>query len=351
MWILRFPATDQLFHGKVTDSSIAVTETGATSCHVSITVPQNPPGVASFDLPETSAAVLSAELAIRKEVHDAAIHERLSPDEVKSILKTTRQPQQDVATDQTRNSSKTARDLAYTLLFLLLVGLAVGIPLATQHTSNSSQNGSSSSSAAGSSSGTADNCQAGYGYLDVDTNECYQGSGPNANNSAGNGAVANCPAGYPYYNAGTDKCYTAVPGVGGTSGGSVSVGGGGSGGATSGGPASCGLEVNQTYTNPDGATVHVEQPTNGCYIHITESDSYNDLPSPAPPCSSSLGSPPSTISNIVSWEYSYAEESGATYEAYILELENHTSITISGCHFNSYGMTELNHLTNYNYIG
>ena len=36
---------------------------------------------------------------------------------------------------------------------------------------------------------------------------------------------------------------------------------------------------------------------------------------------------------------------------YSMRLANGSTITVDGCHFLSFGMTELNHLTNYNYIG
>lgn len=151
-------------------------------------------------------------------------------------------------------------------------------------------------------------------------------------------AGVSCPAGDPYYNPTTKRCYS-TPQQPGTSAGS---------GGTS--PAPCGYAVDQTYSD-GGATVHEEEPTSGCYIHITEGGTYDDLPSPGPPCSSSLGQPPTTISNIVYWSYSYEQTDGSTYEVYDIELNDRLTITITGCHFTSYGSTELNHLTNYDYIG
>lgn len=139
----------------------------------------------------------------------------------------------------------------------------------------------------------------------------------------------------------------AQPGSGGGGG---SGAGGAVGGGGGGGPAHCGYSYDQTYSQ-GGATIHEQRPTSGCYIHVTEAETYSDIPSPGPPCSSSLGAPPSTVSNIIDWEYAYQQDYGTTYEVYTLELDDHLTITITGCHFNSYGSTELNHLTSYDYVG
>lgn len=358
LWVVRFPGTEQLFHGLITDDSIKVTKTGPSSCRVAITVPQVVGGQATFHLVETPAEVLSTEFATRKAL-EGANRGQLSKKDTKWVLDATRRFQQDPSKAVATKTSRPNAAAGAVLAFLLVAGLAIGIPIAlTSNNSGISNN---------SSSGTIDNCPAGYGYLDVSTNECYQGSGPDANNAAGNGAVATCPSGYPYFNAGTGKCWTSVPsasGSGGT-GGSIGEGtsgsnGGGTGGSNGGGPAQCGLKVNTTY-NTNGATIHVKVPTTGCYIHVTEGTTTNDLPPPGPYCTSSLGAPPSTISNIVRYEYSSvtsevystSEDStvSVTEEAYTLTLEDGTVITITGCHFGSYNTTELNHLTNYDYIG
>ena len=263
---------------------------------------------------------------------------------------------------QRGRSEAKAATVAVTLAVALIVGLQLSsgqaariligdvytnLGTAADHLGKVSGNsGALTGNASAGTSGIADNCQAGYGYLDTESNQCYQGAGPGANNSAGDGTVPKCPAGYPYYNAGTVKCYSGVPGSGIAGNGSTGAGGSGPGGA--GGPTHCGLSVDRSYDEGEAGIIYEEQPTAGCYLHVVESESGSYS---YEPCSSNVGSPPSTISNIVDWQHTYVNNDVVKDERWSLRLANGATISISGCYFNSYGMTELNHLTDYNTIG
>jgi hypothetical protein len=358
IWILRFPGADELFNGLVTDQSLTVSRTGPTSCRVAITVPQRLGEEANFDLPGTPAEIFSAELDTRKEIAPTDL-KRLSRGETKQVLKATRQFQQGRVSKGARRSSPAA---ALATLFVLLAGLAIGIPLVLTSTSPSPSI-SSGNSGGSSSSGITDNCQAGYGYLDVNNNLCYQGTGPDANNAAGNGAIANCPSGFPDFNAGTDRCYSAVPSASSSvsSGPSASAPTTSAPGSATSGPAQCGLSEDQTGTETIGLWTYnfeIKKPTPGCYLHVTESRGYNGagvLDNGFSGCEWM----PSTVSNIIAWMHAWGSPDGSNDELYQYELSDGQIIpasppapnSVASCIFSDYSFTELNHLTNYYTIG
>jgi hypothetical protein len=164
----------------------------------------------------------------------------------------------------------------------------------------------------GSTAGGAftDNCQAGYGYLDTQTNLCYAGSGPGANNDAGGGKVASCYAPYRYYNAATNECFINIPGSGTGSGGG-SGGGGSSGG---GGGASTKCRVNQSGSEQ---TTRIDTPSTvsgpgQCGIQVSVSWNTGYLYQGSPSCwyatdtSGTLvyGNPPGLFRNVLTLDIS-----------------------------------------------
>jgi hypothetical protein len=64
-WELRFRRTGQFSHFGLVRYPLEVIETGPNSCHVTITDTLDPSVLASFHLPDTSTATLSAELEAR----------------------------------------------------------------------------------------------------------------------------------------------------------------------------------------------------------------------------------------------------------------------------------------------